>query len=60
MIRTHYINVLKSNSLAVKYPEIAKEWDYEKNGELTPEKVAHGSIKKFFGNVKRDILGNLQ
>ena len=28
---------IKDNSLAVKCPQIAKEWDYEKNGNLTPE-----------------------
>ena len=28
-----------TNNLAVKYPEIAKQWDAEKNGALTPDKV---------------------
>ena len=33
-------------SLSISNPEIAKEWDYEKNKPLTPETVAKGSIKK--------------
>ena len=34
------------NDLATKYPEIAKEWNYEKNGDLTPQSVVYGSTKK--------------
>ena len=33
----------KKNSLAVKYPEIAKEWNYDKNGKLGPDMVLSGS-----------------
>jgi len=33
-------NRLKGNTLALKFPEIAKEWDYEKNGNLTPDDIA--------------------
>ena len=32
-------------SLAVLCPEIAAEWDYEKNGETTPKEVRKGSKK---------------
>ena len=28
------------------YPELAKEWNYEKNGSLTPQTVSVGSGKK--------------
>lgn len=35
-------------NLAVCRPEIAKEWDYERNGELKPEDVAPGSHKKVY------------
>lgn len=28
------------NTLAVQFPEIAKDWDYEKNGDLTPNDIA--------------------
>ena len=34
-----------TNSLASRFPEIAKEWSYEKNGTLTPDKVTYGSSK---------------
>ena len=33
----------KENNLAVKYPELIKEWDYKKNGVLTPEMFTYGS-----------------
>ena len=32
--------------LMTKYPSIAKEWDYEKNGDLDPTKISYGSSKK--------------
>ena len=34
------------NDLKTLYPEIANEWDYEKNGELTPERFLPKSGKK--------------
>ena len=33
------------NDLATRFPNLAKEWDYEKNGDLTPEQVMPGSRK---------------
>ena len=38
----------KENSLAVTHPEIAKEWDYEKNGSLRPEHVTYGSNRPVY------------
>lgn len=38
--------VNETNSLYSLYPEIAKEWNYDKNKELTPDKVTYGSTKK--------------
>lgn len=39
--------VLKGfNDLETVYPEIAKEWDYERNGDLKPSDVTFGSGKK--------------
>ena len=32
-----------NNSLLSMYPDIAREWHPEKNGELTPDKVVHGT-----------------
>lgn len=34
------------NDLATLYPDIAKDWDYEKNGELTPNSIVPGSNKR--------------
>lgn len=39
------------NSLAVLFPAVAKEWDYEKN-QLTPDKVAPHSNKKYWWKCK--------
>ena len=36
------------------YPEIAKEWDYQKNGVLTPETVLAGSEKKIWWRCPRN------
>lgn len=36
------------NCLATINPELAKEWDYEKNGKLTPYDVTPGSSKKVY------------
>ena len=38
--------VVGINDLATTNPELINEWDYDKNGELTPEKVVAGSEKK--------------
>ena len=34
------------NDLATLYPDLAKEWDYERNGSLTPDQVLPGAEKK--------------
>ena len=34
------------NDLETKFPDIAKEWDYEKNAPLTPKQILAGSNKK--------------
>ena len=34
------------NDLATLYPDIAQQWDYEQNGDLTPDKVFPNSNKK--------------
>ena len=40
------------NDLATLYPEIAAEWDYEKNGDLTPDNVLSGSNKAVWWKCK--------
>lgn len=38
-----YLNAKQNNSIAVKYPELAQEFDLVKNAPLTPERVDFGS-----------------
>lgn len=45
-IREQYIKYEKDRSFAAVYPELAKTWDYEKNGNLLPSHFSFGSGKK--------------
>jgi hypothetical protein len=38
--------VTADNRLTEKFPSLAKEWDYDKNGSVAPEDVSFGSGKK--------------
>ena len=38
--------VEKGKSLGDIFPNLVKEWDYEKNGTLTPFNISYGSNKK--------------
>lgn len=40
--------VVGQNDLASQCPEVAAEWDYEKNGDVTPEMVCYKSSKKYW------------
>lgn len=43
------VGTMGENSLQSSFPEIAKEWDYEKNNPLTPDKVsAHKGTKAWW------------
>lgn len=42
------------NSIAIRNPELAKQWHETKNGKLTPFHVTVGSNKKHGGNVRKD------
>lgn len=44
--------ILIENSLAVKYPEIAKEWHPTKNGNLNPNQFSFGTDKKVWWKCK--------
>ena len=44
--------VSKENNLEVLYPEISKEWDYEKNGDLKPNQVTSKTMKKVWWKCK--------
>lgn len=41
------------NDLVTKYPDIAKEWDYDKNNGITPENVMSGSQKYYYWKCNR-------
>lgn len=41
------------NDLNTTNPDVAAEWDYEKNGELTPDKVLTNSNKKVWWKCKK-------
>ena len=43
------------NDLSTTNPELAKEWNYEKNVNLTPHDVTAGSHKKYGGYAKRGM-----
>lgn len=45
-IKNLYISSLQENSLQSKFPEFAKEWNYLRNGDLTPDKVSAGSAEE--------------
>lgn len=47
-IEEQYIFLKKQNSIGVLYPEISKEWDYNKNGKIKPEFVSYCSQKKYY------------
>lgn len=47
-ISNSYISYIKDNSLEKYYPEIAAEWDYDKNGQLTPSFVSRATEKEFW------------
>ena len=47
-IREQYYSILKRNSLQSKYPSIAAEWLFSKNGGITPEMVSYASNDKYW------------
>ena len=48
--------LLGYNDLASRYPEVAKEWDYEQNGSLLPNAVVFGYTKNVWW--KCSVCGN--
>jgi len=44
--------VCEDNCLETNFPKIAKEWNYNKNGDLTPKNVIFGSGKKVWWKCK--------
>ena len=43
----------EGNCLEVTYPEIAKQWDYEKNGKFTPKNVLPKSEKEAYWKCEK-------
>lgn len=56
-IQNQYLFLVKENSLEEKYPKIAKEWCYDKNGHLTPAMIMPGSGSKLWWRCA--ICGNV-
>lgn len=52
-ILKNYIITEKENSLLSQYPQIAEEWNSQKNGNLGPDMVAWGSGKKVWWKCKK-------
>ena len=48
---------METRNLETAYPEIAKEWDYVKNGDLLPSQVSKSSAIRVCGNVKMGMNG---
>lgn len=45
--------VCEDNNLEYKFPEISKEWNYEKNYPLKPSEIVYGSHKKVWWKCKK-------
>ena len=41
------------NDLATTHPHLVAEWNYEKNGELTPQQFPHGTLKKVWWRCEK-------
>jgi len=45
--------VSSDNCLAVTHPKLCEEWDYDKNGDITPHDVVFAGHKKFWWKCKK-------
>lgn len=52
-IYNQYVQSIKTNSIATKYPYLTSEWDYDKNGNLSPQNFTVGSNKKVWWRCPR-------
>ena len=52
-IYSQYIKSIKENNFTIRYPELLKEWDYEKNKGLLPEYFSVGSNKKVYWKCQK-------
>ena len=51
-IREMYYSNLGKSSLEAKFPDIALEWLYSKNGQITPKMVSYGCNDKYWWKCK--------
>ena len=52
-IQEQYYRELACNSLQQKYPNVSEEWEYEKNGNITPAKVSYASNERYWWKCKK-------
>lgn len=52
-IQNTYIVDELPNSFEQCHPDLAEEWDYLKNGDITPDKIAKSTHQKFFWICKK-------
>ena len=52
-IYVQYMKTIKENSITSKYPDLLKEWDYDKNNGLSPDNLSFGSNKKVWWICKK-------
>lgn len=52
-IYSQYIKSIKETNFTIRYPELLKEWDYEKNKGLLPEYFSVGSNKKVYWKCQK-------
>ncbi len=52
-IYAQYIQTEKENSIVAKMPDVAKQWDYEKNGDIKPEYILCTSAKRFYWKCEK-------
>jgi len=44
------------NSLAIRYPKLSEEWDFYKNGNLSPDNISYGSARKVWWCCKECLF----
>lgn len=50
--KSQRITAAKRNNLAHQRPDLVEEWDFEKNGDLTPDAISAGSNQKVWWKCK--------
>lgn len=57
--QAQFRTINEKNRLSTNFPEIARTWNYEKNGDLHPNEITSGSTKKYGGYVRKDMNGKI-